>query len=182
MTFAVLEFKTDYTSGKAVDKVLVAPIGEGFDRSQTWYPVHTLEPKGSEKGQMADIMRARWDVIGPKYNAWKKGEEVPESGTPLGAWAGLSADQAKYLKAMGIVTVEQVAEMNDSAIERLPFPGRRDLPKLAKTFLASKGEADLAAKNAELQERIAAMEDMLLDRSDDKPKRGPGRPRKDEAA
>lgn len=181
--FVVLEFKAEYKGDKSTDWVLVAPTGEAFERSRTWYPVHTLKPDPKIEGQMADIMKARWDVIGPAYEAWKKGEEVPENGTPLGAWAGISQDQAKFLKQMGIVTVEAVAEMSDSAIERLPFPGRRDLPGLAAAFLKSKGEVDLAAQNEDLKARMAAMEELLAEKMAVEPqKRGPGRPRKSEAA
>jgi hypothetical protein len=161
--FVALEFKTEYKGDKATDWVLLAPTGEGFERSQTWHPVKTLEPKENAEGQMAEMMRARWDVIEPAYNAFKKGEEVPENGTPLGAWGGVNADQAKFLKSMGMVTVESVAEMSDSTIDKLPFPGKRELKGLAQAFLDSKDAADLAAKNAELLERVAAMEDMLAE-------------------
>jgi len=175
--FVVIDFKTEYKGSKSVDWVLVAPTGEAFERSRTWYPVSTLEPSDKMEGQMGEIMRSRWDVIGPAYEAWKKGEEVPEDGTALGAWAGISVDQAKFLKSVGIVTVEAVAEMSDSTIETIPFPGRRELPKMARAFLKSKGQTDLAEENAKLHERMAAMEAMLAEK-----KRSPGRPRKNEAA
>jgi hypothetical protein len=179
MSFIVLDFRTEYRTGhEPRDWVLLAPSGEAFERTQVWHIVDTLRPNGKLHGDMAVRQEARWAIIEPAYNAWKRGEEVPENGTPLGAWPGVNQDQAKFLRTKGIVSVEQVAEMSDSTIETLPFPGRRDLPKLAKMFLEGQKDADLAAKNAELLERVAAMEEMLLEK--EPPKRGPGRPKKTE--
>lgn len=181
MSFIVLDFKTEYRQGKEPrDWVLIAPTGEAFERTQVWHIVETLRPNGKLQGDMAARQEARWRIIEPAYEAWKRGEEVPENGTPLAVWPGITADQAKFLKAKGILSVEQVRDMSDSTIETLPFPGRRELKKLAGAFLEAQKDADLAAKNAELQERIAAMEEMLREQMTDQPKRGPGRPRKAE--
>jgi hypothetical protein len=182
MSFVVLDFRTEYRTGKEPrDWVLVAPRGEAFERSQTWHIVDTLRPSDKlRSGQMAEKMKERWAIIGPAYEAWKSGEEVPENGTQLGAWPAIDAEKRKFLNGMGIRSVEDVATMSDSTVESLPFPGRRDLPKLAKTFLEAQKDANLAAQNAELQERLAAMEELLQEQMADKPKRGPGRPRKEE--
>ena len=51
-------------------------------------------------------------------------------------------------------------------------------PKLAGDFLSGRDAADKDRQIAEMQERMAAMEEML----EASQKRGPGRPRKDEAA
>jgi hypothetical protein len=182
MSLIPVDFRTEYRAGKEPrDMVLLAPAGEAFERTQVWHPVETLRPTGKLQGEMGRIQAGRWAVIEPAYNAWKKGEEVPENGTPLAAWPGVNQDQAKFLRTKGIVSVEQVRDMSDSTIEMLPFPGRRDLPKLAKAFLEAQKDSDLAAENARLEERIAAMEQMLLEsgKVDDEPKkRGPGRPKR----
>jgi hypothetical protein len=81
---------------------------------------------------------------------------------------------------MGILSVEARAAMSDSTIETLPFPGRRDLPKLAKMFLEAQKDADLAAQNAELLERCRGDGRNFWKSRADEPKRGPGRPRKEE--
>lgn len=166
--FTCIEFKTVYKGDKQRDMVLLAPVGEGFERTQTWHYVHTLKPADGQEGPMADLMRERWAVVEPAYKAWQAGEAVPENGTALAAWSGVTAEQVKLLRTMGITSVEAVAEMNDSAIAKLPFPNRRELPKLAKTFLERRGEVALAEQLANAQERIAAMEAMLAE----KPKRG----------
>jgi len=130
-------------------------------------------------------MVAKWSVIEPRYNAWRQGNEVPETGTPLGVWGGVTQEQSDRLRSMGIRTVEDVVAMNDATCEKLGWASARKLPAMAKTFLES---SDVAAKDAEIasmRERMAAMEAMLAEtmNAEEKPKRG--RPRKtenDEAA
>lgn len=195
MSFAILEFKTEYLNRKnakgefetvAVDYVLLAPRGDGFERTQTWHRVTDLIPRDGDTGEMADIMRGRWALIEPKYKAFKEGEEAVEDGTPLGAWPAVTQDKAKYLRGMGIHTIEHVAEMSSADVQKLPFPNRLELPKLAKMFLDGKDRAAMAQEKAELQERIAAMEEMLAEvtnpSGDGKPKRGRPPKQKVEAA
>jgi len=124
-------------------------------------------------------MCARWDVVGPAYEAWRNGQEIPETGTPIDAWGGVTSDQAKALKAMGIKTVEAVRDMGDAAMRELRMPNARQLPRMAASWLETSDAAAKDAENAELKERIAAMEEMLTERQDaQKPKRG--RPKKTE--
>lgn len=187
MTFRVVKFETKYESGKAVDMVLIAPLGEAFERTKTWHQVSKLVPPKDPSREVREAdtfvaMSARWEIIGPAYDAWKAGMEIPEGGTPLAAWAGVTAEQAEVLRALGIRSVEDVRDMTDGTISRLPFPNGRQMPKLARDFLDGADAAKKDAENSELKERIAAMEEMLAEAMAAKPaKRGPGRPRKEEA-
>lgn len=181
--FTIVGFKTEYKNNKAVDWVQVAPTGEAFDKTRTWHRVEKLRPRPDmdEDAKQAPTnvdMIAKWSVIEPAYEAWKAGTEVPENGVPLAAWSGVSTDEAEFLRKMGIRTVEEVAEMSTSATDRVPFPNARKLPKLAKDFLAGKGQADLQAELEAMKERNAAMEAMLEEMAAKKP----GRPKKDKEA
>jgi hypothetical protein len=183
--FVVLEFKTEYKNGKETDWVLIAPPGEAFERVHTWHRIKDLIPPtdpddNRRNSEGYQVMQARWSIIGPKYEAWKRNEALPETGTPLGAWAGVSTEQAQVLKRMGITTVEGVRDMSESAIVKLPFPNARKLPQLAGQFLASQGDAEKDRQIAEMQERMAIMEEMLAATMPEK--RGPGRPKKQEEA
>ena len=179
---SILEFKTQYRPNKEpVDMVLVAPQGEGHQKTQTWHRVSKLEPPADADANVRDSMsykdmEAKWTLIGPAYDAWKKGAEIPETGTPLAAWSGVSVEQAAALRQMGIKTVEDVRDMGDGAIQTLRFPNARKLTELAAGFLSGADKAAADAENAELKERIAAMEEMLAS-SMDKPRRG--RPKKE---
>lgn len=188
---SIIEFKTDYRGGKSVDMVCVAPKGEGHQKTQTWHIVSKLRPPAdvdstTKESLSYQDMAAKWSVIGPAYDAWKEGSAIPDTGTPLAAWAGVTPEMAKALQSMGIRTVEDVRDMGDGAVSKLPFPNSRKLPKLAADFLSG---VDTAAKDAEietLKEQMAAMTELLEERfakqedtPDEKPKRG--RPKKAEA-
>lgn len=180
----VLEFETRYRTGKdPEDYVLLAPRGEGMERTQTWHRVKTLVPdldpepvKANAPSYVAQKMR--WDVVGPAYEAWKSGNELPEDGTALAAWGGVTAEQVKVLRRLGIKTVEAVRDIDDKSLSTLNWPDARKLPELAKSFLESTSSAEKDRELSEMRERMAAMEEML--ESATKPKRG--RPPKDEAA
>ena len=185
--FVVLGFKTEYRADRATDWVEIAPSGEAFERTRTWHRIKDIQPPESvdfdrQEGISYKVQTARWNVIGPKYQAWKAGQDIPADGTPLAAWAGVSPEQAEHLKRMGIATVEAVSTMNEGAIARLPFPNAAKLPKLAAEWLSSKGEAAKDAMIADMAERMALMEEMLAAQADQPEKRGPGRPRKQEEA
>lgn len=182
----VIDFKTEYRPGKDPrDWVLIAPSGPGFERTRTWHRVEKLRPPegwgdSAKQSLTYRVMAERWAVIGPAYEAWKEGSELPETGTPLEAWSGVTADQAKFLRAMGVRTVEDVRDMTDAALGQLRFPHARKLPGLARNYLEG---ADVAAKDAqiaEMQERMEAMEAMLNEQN--KPKRGRPPKKESEAA
>ncbi len=182
-SIAVCGFKTVYKGDKEQDWVLVAPVGEAFERTKTWHRVDKIRPPEdwdeNRKSSLTYIdMAEKWKVIGPAYDAWKQGQAIPVDGTPLAAWSGVTAEKAEVLKQMGIYTVEQERDMSETAYAKLPFPNARDLPKLAGEFLSGKDKASLAEENARMKERMEAMETMLEEMSKGTPKRGPGRPKK----
>lgn len=182
---SILEFKTEYPTGKEPrDLVLLAPKGEGHLKTQTWHQISKLIPPRTEDVSVRESatyqdMEAKWSVIGPAYDAWKKNTELPLDGTPLAAWSGVSRDLAGALAAMGIKTVEDVRDMGDGAISKLAFPNVRKLPELAKQYLDGKDLAARDQENADLKERLATMEEMLAEAlAKDEPKKR-GRPPKE---
>jgi hypothetical protein len=184
----VLEFETRYRGETATDWVLVAPSGESMQNVQTWHRVDKLNPhlvpEGKREGISYADMRMKWEVIGPKYDGWKADADVPETGTPLAAWAGVTPEQARMMQSLDLRTVEDVASATESHIKRLPFPSARKLKQLAADFLAGRDGAATAQALADAQDRIAAMEEMLneqMAQANDTPKRR-GRPPKAEAA
>jgi hypothetical protein len=175
---SILEFKTDYRIGKEpVDMVLIAPKGEGHQKTQTWHRVSKLTPpKDADDTTKESLsyqdMAAKWSVIGPAYKAFKENSEIPETGTPLAVWSGVTTEMASALKSMGFKTVEDVRDMGDGAVGKLPFPNARSLPGLAAKFLEGADAVAKDAENAELKERLAALEELLAQNMAAKPKRG----------
>lgn len=156
----------------AVDFVTWHPIG-GAQYTNVVEPVQTLNPeelirKMKQHGRYDDddermglkiaAMRAKWEIIGPAYEAWKAGKELPETGTPLAAWAGVTKEQIKVLHLAGVRSIEDLAHASDSIVERIRLPDKRALQRAAQTFLATKDQAAASAALTEAQATIESMQ------------------------
>lgn len=199
MSIRVIKFWTNYTPGpdgmpKGVDMVMYAPIGKADKLTlvETVSRLGKLHPlEAAADNPAVQMAHERWNAIKPAYDAWKNGQALPETGTPLGAWPGVSQEQADALKMMGIRSVEEYANASDGIISAVPFPGARELKVAAQAFLKAADRqaitADLAKKDDEiatLKEQLEEMRQIVLESqggSADSPKRR-GRPPKSEEA
>jgi len=122
-----------------------------------------------------------------QYDEWKKGNELPRSGTPIQTWQMLTTQQRARSKAAGYTTVEDLAACPDSTLSELGLDGRY-LRDTARTWIKEAKDIgsttkDLADARAEIERQAQTIADMnermkaLEGQSD---KRGPGRPRKSE--
>ena len=143
--------------------------------------VHVYQPGESQRSKtplmVAEVLRVRedgdpdnpaWlaarirrDAVLPAYEAWKKGEELPTDGTPIGAWPGITPDQAAGLKAAGLRSIEEVANANDALMSKIPLPNVRGLKELAANFLAGSDRAKVAASLADKDRELAEMREQL---------------------
>lgn len=174
MALHVIKFEQRYTKKHgAEDWVLLGPKGEALERTKSWHRVKDLIPRDLSEmfDDEAEVVRqslsyqtmsARWSIIEPQYKAWKQGTDIPDEGTPLGAWAGVTAEQASYLRKFGVLTVEDAAAMDDRTIAKLPFPEPRAIKRMASDFLEQKPVEDVKAENEELKIRLAALEESIL--------------------
>lgn len=126
-----------------------------------------------------------WEAIGPVYERWLKGQEEPVDGTPLHAWPAVTKGQVEQLKFLHIRTVEDVAAMNDAAMQRFGM-GARVLRDKAQAFIQAKeGEAVLAEqlskRDAQIEELMARIEDLEKANASLAQGRKRGRPPKDAA-
>ncbi len=79
-----------------------------------------------------------WRVIAPYYDKWKKGEEMPETGTPLANWPLIKGKrQVDQLRLLSILTVEDLAMVSDSMLENIGMGGRT-LRDQAKRYVEMK--------------------------------------------
>jgi len=192
MDLRILEFKTEYSIGKPdVDWVHFtsrdAMTESGAITHSTWEKISRITPTESisndDNGLKMAAMRSQWAQIEPAYLAWKQGQVLPETGTPLGAWPGVNTQQAEALKSVGLHTVEAIASATESVLSKPPLPNMREIKRQAVAWLEGRDAAEQAATIAQLQEQNAAMLEMLAELQDGKEeKRGPGRPRKEEIA
>jgi len=89
-----------------------------------------------------------------KWEQFKRGEEQQVVGTPLKVAPFLTPSHVAELAHMNIVTVEQLADLPDTA---LGFMGAREFKEAAKRFLAKTGS------NEALLARIQALEAKLAE-------------------
>lgn len=183
----VLGFFTKYTRThpKGVDFVRFSPA-QALNAQITEERVNALRPKEvdfeDEDGQpnraaKRTYMQALWSEIGPAYDAWKKGHEIPVSGMPLAAWAGVTKEQADVMRKIGLNTVEELSTLEDAKLTRLPMPNAREVRDLARKYLStgddtkiSERMADLEKSNAALQEQLAAAMELLEEQTKGKRK------------
>ena len=96
-----------------------------------------------------------------EYKRFKDGMEMSVDGTPLEQWPLLKRAQVLELKALGFMTVEHVAGMNDLAVQRIGMGGM-GLRNLAKAYLdeaeAGKLNARLTMESDRKDLRIAELE------------------------
>src|SRR5215831_17320669 len=65
---------------------------------------------------VSDIERNRWP---DEYRAWKAGQEVPLTGTPIEQWPVLNQAHCKILRYHEVRTVEEVARLSDVHVQQL---------------------------------------------------------------
>lgn len=95
---------------------------------------------------------AEWhNAFKSAYEAWTKDEEPPVNGLSIRQWPGLTKSQYESLRNIRVMTVEDVAAMNEEAIGRLGMGGRA-LKQRAQEFLTTAKDVGASA------ERIAALQ------------------------
>jgi hypothetical protein len=152
-------------TGKTIEKHWVdyAPIGS--DKLVLSDKVDRLRKLGdvtdAQRNPAILIAHHRWTMIEPRYEAWKRGQEPVESGTPLAAWSGVQPSQIDALKMRSIYTVEELAKLNDAAINSIGLPHMRMLVDNARRYIASLDNEVLAGELAERDAKIEVLTDTV---------------------
>lgn len=109
-------------------------------------------------GYVEDRHRERWPDA---YAAFKRGEQRAAHGTPLEHWPILTTARVAELKAMNILSVEELANVTDNVVVTLGM-GARELREQARSFIdAARGgaaSAAAAAENERLKEQMEALQ------------------------
>ncbi len=162
------EYKTD-KDGKVreVDWVEYGPIGSA-QYLMTPHRIKDLIPAPLEGKNSANptvqMANARWDILKPKYEAWKKGQTETLNGVPLAAWSGVTPSQAEVLRMAGVYTVEDVSALTDTHKQRIAIPGMTAIVDNAKRYLLSIDKSSVTAaleeKDSQIADLKAQMEDL----------------------
>lgn len=103
------------------------------------------------------LIPADWpEKFDSAYARWLKGEDLPESGTPIKGWGLLSPATQEMLLHAGIRTVEDLAGLPDGDLSRLGM-GMHHYREKAKAFL------ETASSTGAIVEEIANLKTQLAD-------------------
>lgn len=164
-------FKLDGNGRRIMDKVAVhrviyspahSPLNTAIEERVKHIQV-TPEMLEGEETQKLTLMKLRWEQIAPEYDAWLTGNTAPTKGVPLSAWAGVTAEMAEILRRFTIASVEGIASLSEGQMEKIPLPDMRGLRNHARIYLESREAADIAQREADREEKIAALEIALAE-------------------
>lgn len=93
------------------------------------------------------------------YKKFKEKETFQHSGTPLANWKGVNTAQVAELRALNILTVEQLAELSDSVGAK--HVGIYELKAKAKAFIEISKDDKLTKQQLEQEKRLADQESLI---------------------
>lgn len=104
------------------------------------------------------------------YTKWQNGQQIPLDGTPIKGWGVISPAQQETLIRLSILTVEDLANVNDEGLKYIGM-GAIELKTKAKTWIAQLNDrgpltqkmASLESENALLRANIDTLTKKLND-------------------
>jgi len=162
------------------------PVGEEVDYVE-------ILGLGQDKTVVNRAVTARDKLeYGRQWDAYQRGLEQRQAGTPLEHWSNVTPEEILRLKSYNIHTIEALRDCPDSGLIQIG-PGARDLQRRAVYYLDEEApksaSANLRAENDELRaenERLttenarllARVEELEAEEDEGEPRRKVGRPRK----
>lgn len=153
----VPRFHIETVLDQAASDIAGRPVFRDEERVQYLMAGHLNQPVE----RVTDEHRRRWP---DEYKQFKATGEMLLTGMPVEHWAMLTRAQAIELKALGVHTVEQVADLSDALMHRLNTGGRK-LKNAAIAFLddaeANKLVTQLTDQNTRFEQRNTELEQKL---------------------
>lgn len=119
------------------------------------------DPRTVVVRKVLDEHKQRWPQ---HYEAFKKGQAMPQEGLPLKHCPLFTEAQVRTMNGQNIFTVEALAELPDSFIDRLGMGGRGLVAK-AKAYLknaeGSKEVTKLASENERMKQEIELLKEQM---------------------
>lgn len=151
--------------GKDVDFALITPQGS---KDVVERVVSEWFDNLASQVQQQRFKREWLEGYREHYSAWKKGEEIPESGSAIKLWPAVSPSQIKAILNARVRTVEDLAAANEQTLAQIGM-GARALKQRAIEWLASATDtgkqaeamAALKTENEGLKTKIASQDERL---------------------
>lgn len=100
-------------------------------------------------------MPAEWqEMYLTAYEKWRNGQEIPLNGTPIKGWGMLSPAVQETLIRMMVLTIEDLAGINDEGLRRIGMGALEMKNKAIAWLQANKDHGPLVMENAALKTRV----------------------------
>lgn len=141
------------------DKLASEKEGRPIFREENYVQIHIPGDKNTIiDRKVREEDKQRW---ASQWSAFQENAAQPVEGTLLEQWPALSVAQIAELKALHIPTIEILANLPESGLQRIGL-GARELQARAKAFLdAAKGNGAverIAAENSRMQEQVLQLQ------------------------
>tara|TARA_R110000868_G_scaffold220418_4_gene471632 strand:- start:1244 stop:1927 length:684 start_codon:yes stop_codon:yes gene_type:complete len=136
---------------KDVDIVLITPP----------YSKDEVRQKATQwiENMQQDVRNGRmppeWQEFNLKaYRAWQNGQELPLNGTPIRGWMVISPAQQETLIRMMVLTLEDLASINEEGLRRIGMGALELKNKAIASLQAVKDHGPLVMENAALKTEV----------------------------
>ena len=138
-----------------VDMAMITPPGSR-DVFKIEVPQWVLNMKQDVRN---DRLPSAWmDQYLDAYEKWKTGQAMPLQGTPIKGWGVLSPAQQAVLTGLMILTVEDLAQLNDEGLQRIGM-GALDLRTKARAWISQiHDKGPLTLENAKLKQDLVTQQ------------------------
>ena len=149
-----IEFWTEYT-GEGAD-LKAADWVRWVKKGDSMRPTVAEKVTRLKKGMLGEEI---WAVIKPYYDRWKEGQDAPIIGMPLEAAPFATKEMVRVLGQVEIRSVEDLANAEEAALNKLPIPGILGMRAKAKALLDARANlAPVSQELAELREEVKALQ------------------------
>jgi hypothetical protein len=144
----ILRFFIEPTENKAKSAEAGRPIYDNVEM------ISIINP-GSKDEFIKKVDANAKERFGRQYEHWKRTQEQPAEGTPLEMVPFLNPAQVKELRAINIPTLEHLANLTDTAIQKIGMGGL-ELVRKAQAYLKAAGDNSVVTKLVAENQRLKA--------------------------
>lgn len=162
--FRLDQFGKRVMNREPVEWVVFGPIGNANIRNTERIKHMIPDPAkigNDPDGKRHAFMKARWEQIEPAYRAWKEGQEIPLNGTPLAVWPGVTPEQIDVFRQFSVRTVEEVAALTETQMEKIRLPNMREMKAQASLFMQNMDRSQSAEEQMRMNATMEAMSDRM---------------------
>lgn len=136
---------------KNVDYIIVVPSG---GKDEFVKPVDEYF-RQKRREVIEKRFRADWlEHYEKAYKAWTAGNEIPLNGTPIKEWPVATPADVAQCHAANVMTVEDLAEANDTALNAIGMNARNLQRKARAWFEQARDQGKIAEQVANLSEEL----------------------------